>query len=117
MKDRAKQLLKNHGADGELSTTCLFEWFLQNPTQWIGTTEMGQLGLSFRYKNGNICFPNQATLEKKARDLRGYGLIKSRGEGRFVVFRLDEAVEGQIVPSRRREAVIEGGVFRGYRTI
>jgi len=89
---QAANLLKIKGADGEKSTVALLNWFLNNPGRWISTTDMGLQGIKFTYRNGKVCFPNQATLERKARDLRSYGLVESKKDGRYELFRLAQSV-------------------------
>lgn len=89
---QAANLLKTKGADGEKSTVALLNWFLNNPGRWISTTDMGLQGIKFTYRNGKVCFPNQATLERKARNLREFGFVESRKDGRYELFRLAETI-------------------------
>ena len=89
---QALSLLKPHGAENEKSTVALLNWFLTNPGKWISTTDMGLQGIKFAYRSGKVCFPNQATLERKARDLRAYGLVESKKDGRYELFRLAQSV-------------------------
>jgi len=53
---------------------------------------MGLQGIKFAYRSGKVCFPNQATLERKARNLREWGFVESKKDGRYELFRLSRDI-------------------------
>src|ERR1051325_3361975 len=92
-----REELKRLGHENDGAYVGLMEWFDQNPGGQLSTFQMGQLGLKhWRKGRSEWSVYNQATLERKARDLRSFGLLDSYSDRGYVYFKAKDPVLVQI---------------------
>lgn len=95
-----KDTLKKLGHENDGAYCGLMTWFDQNPDGRLNTHEMGKLGLRHWLKGRREwSYFNQATLERKARDLRTFGLLESYQDGQYVYFKAKQGLQGNSEPS------------------
>lgn len=79
--------LRRSGHYGNYAYIGILEYFDQNPDSWLSTGDMGRLGIKhlLKRKREYVLF-NQATLERRARELRDMGFLKSVSRGGYVYY-------------------------------
>ncbi len=92
--------LKRLGHEGDGAYVGLMSWFDEHPAEHLSTNRMGQLGLRYFVKGRREWSTyNQATLERKARDLREFRLLESYADRGYVYFHLPAgASSGKVRP-------------------
>lgn len=101
-----REELKRVGHENDGCYVSLMSWFDEHPGESLPTCRMDKLGFRYWKKlRREWAYYNGATIERKARDLRSFGLLESYTEGPYVYFKARQSSRGQIEAVKRTPQV------------